>query len=126
MKFRSLLGSMGFIALATIAGPASAVRNGVNLTISALTVSGPENKATIAFASGVSGVSLCSSAGKANHFAIDLTSDKGKAQLSLATNAMLFGHTVNVASQLLNGVSDQCTSVFGNQVQILDQITLNP
>jgi hypothetical protein len=121
MKLASVLSGLGFAALTTLAGSALALRTGVGLTIGDITVYG--SNARIFIASGVSGSTPACGSGHPNHLGINLSTDKGRAQLSIATAAMLSGKTINMTG------GAGCISVDtpgGNNWQELDQISLNP
>jgi hypothetical protein len=118
MKIVSLVSLVAFAALTFAASPALAVRNGVELTITDVTVYG--SNARIYFETGVAGSTPgCTTAARNKHFAINVSTNKGKAQLSLATAALLSGKTVNVLGL------DTCLTVESTGWQELDQITIN-
>lgn len=121
MKMVSLLSSLGFALVASIAIPASAARTGVNLTIGDITVYG--SNARIAISGGtLSGTKAsCTPSSRQNHFGINLATEKGRAQLSLATAAMLSGKVIFVTGK------DTCIAVDvpgTSDWQELDQISL--
>jgi hypothetical protein len=121
MKIASVLSGLGFAALTSLAIPALAARTGVGLTIGDITIYG--SNARIFFSSGISGSTPACGSGHPSHFGINLATDKGRAQLSLATAAMLSGKTVNVLG------TSGCIAVDTpgtNNWQELDQLSMNP
>jgi hypothetical protein len=120
MRIRTLLSGLGFGAFFLIAGTAFAARTGVSLSIQDITVIGTQ--ARIFIGSGLSGTAPTCGSAHPSHFGIDLTTDKGRAQLSLATAAMLSGKTINVTGATTS--TDCITSDFA--AQNLYQLTLNP
>ncbi len=115
--------ALGFLGLSLIATPALAVKSATGLTISDITIIGTDRaRIAISSLSGTTGGSAPGCSVAATLFAIDLTSQKGRALLNLATAAVLAGKTVNITGG--NGciAVDNATSL----IQTLDQLTLNP
>lgn len=105
-------------ALTLLATPAMAATSGVNVTIADITIAG--SHARISFVNGIAGTAPACGNAHPKHFGIDLATNQGRAQLSLATSAVLSGKTVNVV-----GHASSCvTSDFA--AQTLVQLTLNP
>ena len=122
MRMVSLLSFLCLAAIASVTTPASAARTGIGLTITDITVIG--SNARIYIRTGVRcSRPGCTSASHQNHFGIDVTTDKGRAQLSIATAAMLSGKTINLTGY------NTCIAVDTpgtNDWQELNQISMNP
>ena len=118
MKTLSMLSLLGFTVLTAFAPDASAVRTGVTLTIGDITIEGTE-RARI-YVPGLSGTAPACGSSRPHHFSMDQTTNKGRAQLDLATAAMLSGKPVHV-----HGL-DTCLTILNTAYQQLGQLTLNP
>src|SRR5688572_25446110 len=111
MNIRTILSSGAFLVGSLTAGSALATRTGVGVTILDVTIAGSHARVTFNSA-GMSGtVPTCHNAGT-NAFGINLTTDKGKAQFSLAMSALLAGRTLNVAGT--NGAGGTCVTSDSN------------
>jgi hypothetical protein len=121
MKIASVLAGIGFATLTSLAVPALAARTGVGLSIGDITVYG--SNARIFISSGISGSTPACASSHPNHFAINVSTDKGRAQLSIATAAMLSGKTINVLGL---GTCLAVDTPGTLNWQELDQISMNP
>ena len=114
----SKLSLAAFTAISLVAGQAAA-RSGVNLQIKDITIIGANHRARI-WAPGAGGSTPSCGSSRPDHYAIDLSTDKGKALHDLAMAAMLSGKLVHIT-----GSASACLDVGGINHQVLDQLTLN-
>jgi len=121
MYVRSLLSGLLFGAMSLVTVSALAFnRTGVGLTIVDVSVFGSNARITVSGT--LSGtVPACHTSGSANAFGLNLGTDKGRAQLSIAVAAMLAGKTVNIT-----GPSTNTCVATDAQTQDTFQLTLNP
>src|SRR5262249_31348862 len=124
MNIRSVVALFAFTGLVSVAHTASAARTGVNLSIGDITVEGTGDHARIFISAGtLTGTAPAGCSANPNHFAIDLTTNKGRAQFSIAESAILAGRQIYVTG-LNTGTSADCMQVGTLNLQVLDQLTI--